>query len=167
MEWEAVVRLLDACDAIGVSPWLDGGWGVDALLGRQTRVHQDVDVVIDRIMLTRVDGLLRDGDFSVIRDWLPVSIAYRHHDGREVDLHPVDVTADGGGDQVFADGTRWHYGPPVVGSIGARPVRCCSAQEQLQMHQGYELREVDLADCAALAEAFGLELPPALRRAPR
>jgi lincosamide nucleotidyltransferase A/C/D/E len=26
--------------------WLDGGWGVDALLGAQTRAHDDLDVVM-------------------------------------------------------------------------------------------------------------------------
>ena len=31
-------------------PWIciDGGWGVDALLGRQTRLHEDLDLVIRR-----------------------------------------------------------------------------------------------------------------------
>jgi hypothetical protein len=27
----------------GITVWLDGGWGVDALLGRQTRPHSDLD----------------------------------------------------------------------------------------------------------------------------
>ena len=31
----------------GISVWLDGGWGVDALLGRQTRPHNDIDLFIE------------------------------------------------------------------------------------------------------------------------
>jgi len=27
--------------------WLDGGWGVDALLGQQTRLHSDLDIIIE------------------------------------------------------------------------------------------------------------------------
>jgi lincosamide nucleotidyltransferase A/C/D/E len=26
--------------------WIDGGWGVDALLGRQTRLNADLDLAI-------------------------------------------------------------------------------------------------------------------------
>jgi hypothetical protein len=32
----------------GLVVWLDGGWGIDALLGRETRTHADLDLVIDR-----------------------------------------------------------------------------------------------------------------------
>ena len=32
-----VVAVLDAMAARAVDVWVDGGWGVDALLGRQTR----------------------------------------------------------------------------------------------------------------------------------
>lgn len=31
-----------------ISIWIDGGWCVDALLGRQTREHSDVDVAVHR-----------------------------------------------------------------------------------------------------------------------
>ena len=39
-------RILGQLEAAGLVVWLDGGWGVDALLGRQTRPHQDLDLVI-------------------------------------------------------------------------------------------------------------------------
>jgi len=29
-----------------VEIWIDGGWGVDALLGEQTRPHKDLDIAI-------------------------------------------------------------------------------------------------------------------------
>ena len=32
--------------AMGVEVWIDGGWGVDALLGEQTRFHKDLDIAI-------------------------------------------------------------------------------------------------------------------------
>jgi lincosamide nucleotidyltransferase A/C/D/E len=32
----------------GLVVWLDGGWGVDALLGYRSRPHQDLDLVIAR-----------------------------------------------------------------------------------------------------------------------
>jgi len=30
----------------GVGLWVDGGWGVDALLGEQTRPHKDLDIFV-------------------------------------------------------------------------------------------------------------------------
>lgn len=36
----ALVEILRLLEAAGIAVWLDGGWGVDALLGRQTRSHK-------------------------------------------------------------------------------------------------------------------------------
>lgn len=41
-----VVALMDALAVAGVSSWVAGGWGVDALIGHQTRRHYDLDLVV-------------------------------------------------------------------------------------------------------------------------
>jgi lincosamide nucleotidyltransferase A/C/D/E len=155
-----VKRLEDA----GITAWVDGGWGVDALLGRQTRPHEDLDLVIDAAAADSfVDGLVADG-FVIVRDWRPTAIALRHPDGREIDLHPVRLTADGGGDQVQLDGvTKWHYDAPVEGVIDRRPVRCCSVETQIEAHLGYEPDDDDRHDMALLHAAFHVELPKPYR----
>jgi lincosamide nucleotidyltransferase A/C/D/E len=33
-------------EVLGIKIWIDGGWGVDALLGKQTRTHADLDIVV-------------------------------------------------------------------------------------------------------------------------
>jgi hypothetical protein len=43
MTAERVTELLGALDAHRVDACLSGGWGVDALLGEQTREHADLD----------------------------------------------------------------------------------------------------------------------------
>ena len=104
--------------------------------------------------------VLESRGFETIRDWLPTTIAFADRLGREVDVHPVDMTADGGGDQVLLDGeSRWHYSPPVWGSIEGRAVRCSSAEDQVLMHQGYEPRPVDFEDLRRLAQRFHLQVP--------
>lgn len=154
-----MLDLLEVLDDRAIVYWLDGGWGVDCLLGEQTREHSDLDLVLARADLDRTRTLLASRGFEVIRDWLPSTIAFRDRQGREVDLHPVDPTEDGGGDQVLLDGGTWHYSPPVTGSIGGREVRCASAEDQLLMHQGYEPRPVDVEDVRRLAGRFGLPVP--------
>lgn len=164
MDADDVVELLDALDERGITHWVDGGWGVDCLLGVQTRQHSDVDLVVDRADLDVVRALLVDRGYEVVRDWLPTSLALRDARGREVDLHPVDPSPDGGGDQVLLDGqSQWHYSAPVEGVIAGRRVRCCSAEDQVLMHMGYEPRPVDVADMRRLGQHLALRLPERFR----
>lgn len=118
-----------------------------------------------RTELDQVKALRLARGFVVIRDWLPTSLALRDSTGREVDLHPVDAPADGGGYQVLGDGTTWHYAPPAHGSLGSRRVRCASAEDQLLMHQGYDPCRVAYSDVRRVSKRFGLE-PPAPFGAP-
>ena len=42
-----VLRIVDLLGDRGIDAWLDGGWGVGALLGEQMRPHKDVDIVVE------------------------------------------------------------------------------------------------------------------------
>jgi lincosamide nucleotidyltransferase A/C/D/E len=50
-----IVRLLDQ-NRIDV--WIDGGWGVDALLGEQTRSHRDMDIAVQHSDVPQLRALL-------------------------------------------------------------------------------------------------------------
>lgn len=157
---DQVLDVLDRLAGADIDVWVDGGWGVDALLGHRTRDHDDLDLVVDVLAVARLRSMLVEDGFEVARDWLPTAIAFSHPDGRKVDLHPVELTADGGGDQIQLDGVRrWHYDPPVRGQIAGRDVACCSLETQFASHLGYEAEDQDRADMKALAERFGRDLP--------
>jgi hypothetical protein len=47
-----------------VAYWLFGGWAVDFHAGRVTREHGDIDIAIWASDRTRVDALLREGDWA-------------------------------------------------------------------------------------------------------
>lgn len=153
------LAVLDELQSAEMVLWVDGGWGIDALIGRQTRPHDDLDLVVAADQIETVYGMLVAAGFAVERNWLPTAVALRHVDGRAVDLHPVELTPDGGGDQILRDGSRWHYDAPVEGIIGDRHVRCCSVSTQMRSHLGYEPDADDIADLRALADCFGLPLP--------
>ena len=166
MTADQALAVLDVLASAGVEAWVDGGWGIDALVGAQTRAHGDLDLVVAADALDVAVAALAGEGFGVLRVELPASIALRHADGREVDLHPVEPTADGGGDQTQPDGVeRWHYGPPTLGRIAGRDVLCCSLETQLRSHVGYEPDEDDVADMRVLAAHFGCALPPPYDRA--
>jgi hypothetical protein len=42
-----VIDIYSTLGGLGIKIWIDGGWGVDALLGRQTRPHKDLDIALD------------------------------------------------------------------------------------------------------------------------
>lgn len=44
---ETLWTILDLFEKHSVTYWLDGGWGVDALYGKQTREHRDIDINFD------------------------------------------------------------------------------------------------------------------------
>ena len=48
MNEKDVIDLLEKIEQIGIDVWIDGGWGVDALLGRQTRPHNDIDIFVQK-----------------------------------------------------------------------------------------------------------------------
>ena len=65
-----VVALLDLFEALGAHPVVLGGWGVDALAGRCTRVHRDLDVLVCADHLERVVEECAELGFVVGVDWL-------------------------------------------------------------------------------------------------
>jgi len=66
-----VLAVLDAISATGCRFWVQGGWGVDALVGHQTRPHRDVDVDIDAAYEDTVLSALAGLGYTVETDWRP------------------------------------------------------------------------------------------------
>jgi lincosamide nucleotidyltransferase A/C/D/E len=161
-----VLRVLDRLDAEGVTVWLDGGWGVDALLGEQTRPHDDLDLAIARGDCPRAQEALAALGFHhapEVEPGLPARLVLRTSDGSHVDLHPLVMDVDGNGWQELPDGGWGLYpadGLRGHGEIAGRPVLCTTPELQLRHHLGYRLADRDRHDLRLLAERFGLPLPP-------
>jgi len=155
-----VVEVLNLLKSAGATAWVDGGWGVDALLGETTREHSDLDLVVllDQVELVR-ETLVQAGFANVLRDWLPTALAVADPAGREIDLHPITVTAAGGGHQLLPDGARFYYPAPVMERIGGHKVRCVDAATQMLCHVGYAPTDKDRRDMARLHESTGVALP--------
>src|SRR5262249_14766348 len=61
----AVLKLLNLMEASSIDVCLDGGWGIDALLGEETRMHSDLDIIIDREDLPRLVAASQEGEYSL------------------------------------------------------------------------------------------------------
>jgi lincosamide nucleotidyltransferase A/C/D/E len=153
--------VLSRLDAAGVAWWVDGGWGVDALLGRQTRHHDDLDFAVRAEDIVRLPQIFPEFR-RIDEDQWPSAYVLRDHSGRELDFHPLEFDEHGNGWQAQLDGSRAAWPREALegrGRIGGREVRCTSAEFQLESHsyQGYD--DVDWADVIALCEQFGFAVP--------
>ncbi len=83
-----VIAVLEQLEAVGVQTCIDGGWGVDALLRRQTRQHDDLDLVVRRADESRALAALAALGFSDAPG-LPARLVLRDAEDRRVDPHLV------------------------------------------------------------------------------
>ncbi|HEU5301472.1 MAG TPA: aminoglycoside nucleotidyltransferase [Acidimicrobiia bacterium] len=156
------VAILDALADAGVGIWVDGGWAVDALLGRQTRPHRDLDLTLEHcdeadLLATLGARGLREKDEPYAR---PFNYILEDDDGHEIDLHIVELDERGNGDY-GGDGGKSYTASALSGrgTLGGRAVRCIAAAELVGFHTDYELRGSDFHDVALLCEAFDIPLP--------
>jgi lincosamide nucleotidyltransferase A/C/D/E len=162
MRPDDVLRVVECLESAGVPFWVEGGWGVDALLGVQTREHEDVDLAIADDAVERAEAGLAQLGFAIEEDTRPRGLVLRGPLGK-VDIHPAVFDERGNGWHQLsprgwgiysAEGLEGH------GVIAGRPVPCLTQELQLYHHLGYEWDDLDVQDLRLLAERFDLPLPP-------
>ncbi len=155
---EAVLDFVKWMNAEGIEIIIDGGWAVDALVGNQTRVHDDLDIAVYHKDVPRIRTLLEGrGYVEVPRgDSWECNFVYGNDQGHLIDIHSCSFDADG----------NHTYGVPYSldafsgkGSILEEPVRCIPPKILMEYHTGYPLDENDYHDVKQLARKFGLEIP--------
>jgi lincosamide nucleotidyltransferase A/C/D/E len=142
-----------------VEVWIGGGWGIDALVGEETRDHRDLDLMHRREQEAAALSALHGAGFVETLDRRPVRFVVTAPDGREIDLHPLVFADDGSAVQASLEPERPFVYPSscfVTGTIRNVPVPCLSAEQQVCFHQGYEPSERDRHDMAQLRRAFGI-----------
>ena len=163
-----VLNFYRTMSEIGVEVWVDGGWGVDALLGEQTRSHKDLDIAIQQKYVPILREALSVRGYTEVRleEARPWNFVLADENGKEIDVHVVVLDENGNG----------VYGPPEkgvmypvasltgTGIIDGQTVRCISPEWAVKFHSGYELKEKDFLDVSALCSKFGICLPTGYQR---
>lgn len=159
----------------GIPIWLSGGWGIDALLGEQTRPHKDLDaILLLDDMLPMCELLAKDGfhlkelwsenAWTLDREGNQTATAFILQDslGREVDVHAIRLDEQGNGIPAWAASDEFIFNSEDLsgsGRIAGFPVHCISAQGQVKCHLGYELPQYQVHDLERLQSKTGVPLP--------
>ncbi len=153
-----VVEFVKLCLAHGIEIIIDGGWGVDALVGRQTRRHNDLDIALEHKDVPQVRALLEARGYADVPrdDTRDCNFVLGNEAGHLVDFH--SFTFDDARNLTFGvaypfDSLQGH------GAIDGAPVRCITPEWMVKFHTGYPLDENDYHDVKVLCQHFGYEIP--------
>jgi len=117
------IDLIMLAEELEINVFIDGGWGVDALLGEQTREHQDIDLFVEERQAVRFIYALHQQGFKERTETYstPQHIVFADADGRTVDLHLFTYTSErkivfegtgqpaGGGGRAADNGRKYHH----------------------------------------------------------
>lgn len=157
-----VLEILQLFQEHKIEVIIDGGWSVDALLGIQTRTHEDLDVAVFHKDVPTIRALLAARGFQeVFRDdsW-ECNFVFGNDQGHLVDFH--SCTFDETGQNIF--GVAYPYDAlQGTGLINSYPVKCIPPDWLVKFHTGYEIDENDYHDVKLLCQHFNIEIPEEFR----
>lgn len=158
MKAETAVNLVKLLKAHDIDVVVDGGWGVDALLGEQTRPHDDLDIAVLHKAVPKLREILGEKGFTEIRrdDSRDCNFVLEDKEKNQIDVH--SYTFDEYGNNIYGVA----YLPEHLtgsGVINGYRVKCISPEWMVKFHTGYPLDENDFHDTQALCEKFNIPLP--------
>ena len=150
-----IVRLFNNND---IEVIIDGGWAVDALLGEQTRPHDDLDLAVFHKDVPNIRKLLEGLGYSIESrdDSWECNFVYGNDMGHLVDIH--SCTFDENQNNIFGVDYNWDS-LQGTGKINNVEVRCIPPEWLVDFHTGYKLDENDFHDVKLLCDKFNLPLP--------
>jgi lincosamide nucleotidyltransferase A/C/D/E len=152
------VEVIQLLEAAGVEVYVDGGWAVDALLGKETRPHADLDIAVPERDVPRLREVLSARAYreTARKDSWECNFVLADEAGRAIDVHSYTLDETGANVHGIAYQGRDLTGQGVI--AGCR-VRCICVESLLRFHTGYAHDENDARDVEALCLRFALPLP--------
>jgi lincosamide nucleotidyltransferase A/C/D/E len=158
MNAEDVLKVIQLFNQHKIEIIIDGGWAVDALLGKQTRSHEDLDLAVFHQDVPQIRAIFEARGYQEIPrdDSWECNFVYGDDQGHLIDFH--SCTFDDKGNNIF--GVKYPYESlQGSGTIADFPVRCVPPDWLVKFHSGYELNENDFHDVKLLCNKFNLVIP--------
>lgn len=175
---EDAINIYKCLSTNGFQVWLNGGWGIDALLGEQTRPHRDLDMFVLLDDVSQLCAALACEGYTLKELWSEnrwasdaggnqTATAFVLHDAdeREIDVHAMHLEVDGNGIPEWGENTGFVLTAQDlagVGMIAGFIVQCITAENQMLCHTGFALPEKQVPELRRLHEMFGVEYPQEL-----
>ena len=153
------IQILELAINAEIKIFLDGGWGVDALIGYETRIHNDIDLFVERKDYDKFIQIIRDNGFYEIKTEYTTDnhTVWEDKNKRIIDLHCFDYTDDG---KILYEGNCFPLETfSGKGRIDGIDVSCIEPYSQVMFHLGYEFDGNDVHDVMLLCETFHIEIP--------
>ena len=152
------VNIIKLLEQHGIEVYIDGGWGVDALLGEQTRMHDDLDIALPHRFTPKLRELLETRGYKDVPrdDTRDCNFVLGDDNGRLLDVHTY--TFDEDGKNIFGVAYEPHH-LTGTGVINGCPVKCPPPDVMVEFHTGYDVDENDYRDTKALCERFNIPMP--------
>ena len=114
---EDLMKVIELFENTGITYWLDGGWGVDILAGKQTRIHRDIDINFDAQHTEKLLNVLLNLGYKIDTDWKPVRIELYSDELGYLDIHPFVLNEDGTSKQADLEGGWYEFEKDYFGSV--------------------------------------------------
>ncbi len=149
---EDLMTIINLLEDSNIKYWIDGGWGVDILAGKQTRNHRDIDVDFDAQHTEELLKILLKYGYEVDTDWKPVRIELYSEKYGYLDIHPFILNEDGTSKQADLEGGFYEFEKDFFSNaiFEGKTIPCISLKGQKIFHSGYELRDKDKQDISVL-----------------
>lgn len=149
---EDLMTVINLFEQAGITYWIDGGWGVDLLAGKQTRPHRDIDINFDAQYTDKLLSILLEYGYEVDTDWKPVRVELYSEKYGYLDIHPFVLNEDGTSKQADLEGGWYEFDKDLFSNavFEGKIVPCISLKGQKLFHSGYELRDKDRHDISIL-----------------
>ncbi len=147
-----LMTIINLLENANIKYWIDGGWGVDILAGKQTRNHRDIDVDFDAQHTEELLKILLKYGYEVDTDWKPVRIELYSEKYGYLDIHPFILNENGTSKQADLEGGFYEFEKDFFSNaiFEGKTIPCISLKGQKIFHSGYELRDKDKQDIAVL-----------------
>lgn len=153
-----VIAIIQLFSQNHIDVYIDGGWGVDALLGEQTRAHADLDIAVQHKDVAQIRALLEARGFKDVPrdDTRDCNFVLGDNQGHQIDIH--SYTFDSAGNHIY--GVAYPYESlNGAGSVEGYHVKCISPEWMVEFHTWYKPDDNDYHDVKLLCQRFGIQMP--------
>lgn len=157
MKLDDVVQIIEGLSEAGVKVWVDGGWCVDALIGRELREHGDLDIAVSRPNEKALWDLLSAQGYTnrPSPDKSPWNYVLGNENGCLIDIHVFEF--DENGNHIY--GVKYPQ-ESLTGSatLGNIKIHCIAPDWMFRFKTAYNPALKDIIDVHELANKYGFEI---------